>query len=357
MKKAKQVDWYSVVRIFVAIVLAFGIAAVIITIVADNPGDALQRFFLGGFSTKRNFSKVIEDMIPLVFAGLAVNVMHKSGLFSMSADSSLYLAGVAAAAIGIGWALPNGVHQVVIIIAGTVVGGLVSLIPVLVKKLTGANELVISLMMNYVSFYFGYWLIRTLYIDTSNGSFSISFQSTATLGKMFEGTNIHYGLLIMVAAVIVMWLVMDKSKYGRELQITGSNERFARYAGISVGSVVVLSQLIGGMLVGMGGAVTMIGSYTKFEWNVAPSYVWDGILINLMAGKKPLYIPLTAFFLAYIRVGANVMSRGGEVASELVAVIQGIIILLIASERFLYGMKKRSEERAALKNEAAAPTV
>jgi len=206
--------------------------------------------------------------------------------------------------------------------------------------------------MNYIFFNFGYWLIRAFFLDEANGSFSVKFQKTANLGKMIKGTNAHYGIFIMIAAVIFMWILMDKSKFGRELKITGSNPSFAKYAGLKIGGIVIGSQLIGGMLAGLGGGVEMIGMYTHFQWITAQTYVWDGILINLLAGTKPLMIPVSAFFISYIRIGALVMSRGGDVDSEIVSIIQGIIIILIASERFMYQMKKRKEEKEALQNQA-----
>lgn len=351
MKKTKKFEWYGIIRVSASILIALFIAAIIIFAVADDPMTALNRFLLGPFSTKRNFFNVIETMIPLVFSGLAINVMHKSGLFSMVADSSFYFAGVIAAMIAIAIPMPNGVHQLVILLAATAVGGVIGIIPVLIKKKTGTNELVVSLMMNYIFFNLGYWMIRRYFLDTDNGSFSVNFQKTANLGKMLKGTNTHYGVLIMIAAVIIMWIIMDKSKFGRELKITGSNENFARYAGIRIGGVVIGAQLIGGMLAGLGGGVEMIGMYKKFQWITAQTYVWDGILINLLAGTRPLMIPVAAFFISYIRIGALVMSRGGDVDSEIVAIIQGIMIMLIASERFLYRMKQHKEEREALQNQ------
>ena len=235
-------------------------------------------------------------MVPLVFCGLAINVMHKSGLFSMAADSSFYFSGVIAAILAIACPMPAGVHQLVILLTATAVGGLIGVIPVIIKRKTGANELVISLMMNYIFFNFGYWLIRAFFLDEANGSFSVKFQKTANLGKMIKGTNAHYGIFIMIAAVVFMWILMDKSKFGRELKITGSNPSFAKYAGLKIGGIVIGSQLIGGMLAGLGGGVEMIGMYTHFQWITAQTYVWDGILINLLAGTKPLMIPVSAIF-------------------------------------------------------------
>lgn len=352
MNIKKKIDWYSVIRVATSILIALIIAAAIIFAVADDPMTALNRFLLGPFSTKRNFFNAVEMMVPLVFCGLAINVMHKSGLFSMVADSSFYFSGVIAAILAIACPMPAGVHQLVILLTATAVGGLIGVIPVIIKRKTGANELVISLMMNYIFFNFGYWLIRAFFLDEANGSFSVKFQKTANLGKMIKGTNAHYGIFIMIAAVVFMWILMDKSKFGRELKITGSNPSFAKYAGLKIGGIVIGSQLIGGMLAGLGGGVEMIGMYTHFQWITAQTYVWDGILINLLAGTKPLMIPVSAFFISYIRIGALVMSRGGDVDSEIVSIIQGIIILLIASERFMYQMKKRKEEKEALQNQA-----
>lgn len=351
MTKKIKIDWYGIIRILAASLLAFAIASGIIFLVAgQDAGTALKNFFLGAISNKRNFSKVIEDMVPLVFSALAINVMFKSGLFSLAADSSFYMGGVLAAVIGIALPMPMFLHQAVILVVAVIVGSFLSLIPALLRKYTGANELVTSMMLGYIVFNFGYWIIREFFIDQQNGVFSVEFAKTATLGKMFKGTNIHYGLVIVVIAVVVMWIVVTKSRYGRELEITGSNENFAQYAGIQVSAVILLSQMIGGALAGLGGAVTMIGSFRTFQWMTAQNYVWDGILINLLAGRKPQYIPLAAFFMAYIRVGANVMSRVGDVSAELVSIIQAIIILLISSERFLYQMKKRKEEKEALLN-------
>lgn len=351
MKKLKQKNWFELFRILCAVLIALLIATIIIFVVSKNPVDSLMKYLFGPLSTKRNFFNVIETTIPMVFCALAINVMHKSGLFSMIADSSFFIAGVASAAIAIALPLPAGIHQIVILLAGTILGAMIGILPVLFRKWTGANELVTSLMSNYVFFNFGYWLIRRFFLDAENGSYSIAFLPSASLGKLIPRTNTHYGLFIMIACVIIMTIVMNHSRFGRELELTGANRQFAKYAGIQVGWTVFLSQAIGGALAGLGGSVEMIGMYNKFEWVMSPVYVWDGILINLLAGKRPHFIPIAAFFLSYMRVGALVMSRGGDVDADLVAIIQGITILLIGSERFLYALKKRREEAEALANQ------
>lgn len=353
IKKFWNKYWYSIIRLFAAIGLAFVIAAIIIVFSAgDNRIAALHKFYLGPIlSGKRTFFNVIEAMIPLVFAGLAINVMHKSGLFSLAADSSFYFAGVVAAIIAIQFHLPNIVHQTVIILAGTLVGAFIGYIPVFIKKYTGASEMVVSLMMGYIFYNGGYWIIRRFYLDDSNGSYSLSFADTASLGKMIKGTSTHWGLVIMFVVVIFAAILINKSKYGKALNITGSSKKFAKYAGINVGAIIVSSQIIGGAFAGMGGAIEMIGEYDKFQWTTSLSYVWDGILINLLADRNPAWIPVAAFFISYIRIGARLMSRAGYVDEDILMVVQAIIILLIASERFLYQLKKKKEEKDALENQ------
>ncbi|MFA9376012.1 MAG: ABC transporter permease [Lachnotalea sp.] len=346
-------NWYSIIRISAAIGLAFIIAAIIIVVSAgENSQEAIYKFFVGPFlSGKRTFFNIIEAMIPLVFAGLAINIMHKSGLFSLAADSSFYFSGVTAAVIAIQFQMPNIVHQFVIILAGGLVGALIGLLPVVIKKYTGASELVVSLMMGYIFYNGGYWIIRNFYLDSSNGSYSVNFAKTATLGTMFKGTSTHWGLVIMFGVVIVASILINKTRYGRALEITGKNKKFSKYAGLNVSGIIISSQIIGGAFAGIGGSVEMIGRYTKFSWTEPLSYVWDGILINLLAGQNPAFIPVAAFFISYIRIGARLMSRAGFVDEDILSVIQAIIILLIASERFLYQLKKRKEEKEALENQ------
>ena len=351
IKKTFKVDTYSLMRVSLAILLACVIAIIVIFFVADDPVHAINKFFLGPLQTKRNFFNIIEKMIPLVFTGLSINIMHRCGLFSMVADSSFYMGAVVATFIAIKIEMPNGIHQFVIIVCAALVGGVIATIPAYLKKLSGANELVTSLMMNYLFFYFGLWIVMTFLIDKTIGAQSQEFAKTASLGNILKGTRLHYGFYIMIATIFIMYFVIERSKLGKELQIIGSNVNFARYAGIPITSNVILSQFIGGALVSTGGAIEMIGMNKRFNWITPTMYVWDGILINLLANSKPLFIPVAAFFLSYIRVGADIMSRESNVSNEIVAVIQAIIILLIASERFLYKFKKKKEESEALKNQ------
>ena len=98
----------------------------------------------------------------------------------------------------------------------------------------------------------------------------------------------------------------------------------------------------------MGGAIEKLGMYRRFQWSQAPNYAWDGVIISILSSNNPIFIPIAAFFLSYIRVGADIMARQTDVQNEIVALIQGIIILLVTAERFLYFIKQRKESQLAL---------
>lgn len=160
------------------------------------------------------------------------------------------------------------------------------------------------------------------------------------------------GYLIAIAAVILLYILVYKTKFGYEVRISGSNPEFAKYSGIRTSRVIIMTQVIAGAVAGLGGAVEQMGMYQRFNWQDSPSYAWDGVIIAILSGNNPKMVPFAAFFLAYIRVGADLMSRRSDVQNELVSIIQAVLILFVTAERFMAGWKQREEAKKALKGEA-----
>jgi simple sugar transport system permease protein len=147
---------------------------------------------------------------------------------------------------------------------------------------------------------------------------------------------------------------MFKTRTGYELRLTGENRSFARYSGINVIKITLISQLLGGFIFGIGGGVELLGMYNRFTWTSQLGYGWDAIIITTLAKKNPLYVPFAAFFLAYLRTGASIMARSTDVVTEIVTITQGIIILLVVAEQFLSKYKHKmiaKEAKATLTNE------
>ena len=123
---------------------------------------------------------------------------------------------------------------------------------------------------------------------------------------------------------------------------TGRNIRFARYTGLNTTAIIAYSQLIGGFIAGVGGSVEVLGMYDRFQWQSLPGYGFDGIVVAILAKNKPHYIPIAAFFLAYLKIGADKMATSTDVTAEMVLIIQGVIIMLAAAQAFLSKWRQKA---------------
>ncbi|HWR22401.1 MAG TPA: ABC transporter permease [Feifaniaceae bacterium] len=351
MKEKKPFDlmeYFSAIRIFIAILLSLLIVFIIIFFVSDDPLFAISKLILGPLQSKRSLFNVVERAMPLIFTGLALNISLRSGIFNIGVDGSFYMGAVVATAIAIRVQLPNIVHQTVLILAAGLVGGCINTLPKLIGGFTKINPTVLSIMFNSIFYYVGLSIVSTYLLEKGGSWGSYYFLDTARLGNLIKGTSMHWGFVIMLAVIVLVVLLMEHTSFGYKVRVSGINPHFARSAGIKVGSVVTGAQFLGGFVGGMGGAVEMVGMYKRFQWQGQVAYVWDGLLVHMLANQNPKYIPLTALFIAYLRIGAEIMSRVTDIDPEVVTFLQGIVILLVASERFLYGIKKRHDQKKSL---------
>lgn len=338
----KNKTWFEVIRTIVAIAVSLLLALIIILAISNEPGNALKSFLLGPLTSVRHFGNVIEMAIPLTFAGLAVSVMFQAKQFNMGAEGSFLIGATAAAIVAIKAPLPPVILPIAAILVGAIIGGAANFIPAILKSKWNASELVSSLMLNYILLYLSLYLINYYFRDPNAGAMvSTPFRNGATLPNIIPGTRIHLGLLIAIAMIFITYYFLYRTKWGYEIRTTGLNQRFAEYSGINVAKVILYSQIIGGVIAGIGGATEMLGMYTKFQWQATPGYGWDGIIVAILARNNPALVPLGAFFLSFLRIGADIMARYSDVPAEVVSIIQGIMIMLIAAESFLATWRHR----------------
>lgn len=341
-------DYFSTIRILVALILSMLIVFAIIFFVSETPTLAISKLLLGPLETKRSFFNVIVRAIPLVFTGLALTLCLKSGIFNISTDASFYMGAVVATAIAIAVPMPNIIHQVVLIFTAAIVGGIISMLPVIINKYTKVDPVVLAIMSNSIFYFFGLSIISTYFLDNSGSWGSQLFPDDARLGTLIPGTTLHYGFIILILVVAFVVFLMNKTSFGYKVKLIGSNPNFAKTSGLKTGTIILLAQFIGGAIAGMGGAIEIVGVYKRFQWQSPTAYVWDGLLVYMLANGNPIFIPITAFFIAYMRVGAEIMSRATDLDPEIVTFLQGIIILLVASQKFLYFLKKKHDQKVSL---------
>lgn len=342
---------FELTKTLIAIIISLAAAFIIIFFVSDDPGKALSYFTLGPLISLRHFGNVIELMFPLIFTSLALCIMFRADQFNLAADGSFFAGALAAAWAAIILPLPRGLHPVVSILIGGAVGAVICLIPAVLSVKLKANVLVSSLMLNYIVVFLCIFILNHFLRDPYTATMSsYKLPDSALLPVILKGTRIHAGVFVVVLAVLLSWLFLSRTRKGYEVRMVGDNAKFAGYSGIKVASVVLLSQMIGGFIAGAGGAAEVLGMYKRFLWQDSPGYGWDGVIIALLARNNPLLVPICAFLLAYVRIGADIMAIKTDVPSEIVFVIQAILILFVAANGFLKKFRARKVSAQMQKN-------
>lgn len=358
MNKAKRNDLlFEILRTVIAIAIAMILVVIIVLVSTDNPKEVLHTFIFGPVSSIRRMSSVIEMMIPLSFCGLAVAFCFRAKQFNLAADGAFYAGAMIAVVVGLALPLPAPIVVIICIAAGFLIGGIIGSIPAVLKLKCGASELVTSLMLNSIVGLGVLYVLKNHIWDPSKTTLTQSYTLAdgIDLGNLAKKTNLHWGFFIMIICIVFCTILMFRTKWGYSLRMTGSNANFAKFSGISTGFVVIFAQAFGTALAGMGGAIEILGIHHALKWEAAPSYGFDGVIIAALARNNPALVPFAALFLAYLRVGADMMSQ--SIPAEIISVIQAIIILLIGSQAFLARWKQRMLVKQTIKNDPIPTTA
>lgn len=349
---------FSIVRGLAAILIALAVATLLIFICSEGASmgekgaqtlSALRQLLIGpafkssGSISTKNLCDVLAAMIPIIFTGLATCVMFSANQFNMGAEGGIMLGAFITAMVAIYAPLPAGVLPVAAVLIGAAAVGIMMLIPGLLKVRLGVSEMVCSLMLNYVVMYLIKYLLNSHLSDKSKGQvMSYEFQSHSAIPQLIEnGSKLSWGFIIGLVFVVIIALFMYRTRWGYAIRMIGINQDFAMYSGMKVGTVIVLSQVLGGLLAGMGGGIEMLGRYTSYSWTALPGYGWTGITVAILAGNNPVFVPFAAFFIAYLNKGCSLMSTYCNVPSQLIDIIQAVIFLFFAAEQFLSGYRQK----------------
>ena len=370
---------FSLVRGTAAILIALAVAALLIFVSSDGAGageklaqtaDAMRQLLIGpafkssgGISVK-NLSDVLAAMIPIVFTGLATCVMFSANQFNLGAEGGIMLGAFVSAMVAVYVPMPAGVLPVVAVLAAAAAVAVMMLIPALLKAKLGVSEMVNSLMLNYVVMYFIKYVLNTHLADKTKGQIqSYPFQEQARIAPLIDnGSMLTWGFVIALIFVVITALFMYRTRWGYGIRMIGINQDFARYSGMNVAAIIILSQVLGGALAGIGGGVEMLGRYSAYSWNALPGYGWTGITVAILAGNNPAFVPLAAFFMAYLNKGCSLMSTYCGVPSQLIDILQAVIFVFFAAKQFLAGYRQRlvvkgAQEELAAQKAAAAETA
>lgn len=341
--KDKRLILFEIVRGAAAILIALGVGTVFIFLSSDEPMTALRYMLTGPFITgKGTFNtmglyQVLAAMIPTIFTGLATCVMFSASQFNLAGEGCVMAGGFVAALCGIYLKINSGLHVVVCVLIAAIICGLIMLIPALLRVKLGASEMVTSLMLNYIIMYVVLHFLNYNFADRSKGSTqTYPFAETAQVPSLVPGgSKLTWGFVVALIFVVIVALFMYRSRWGYMIRMIGINKAFSEYSGMKVGAMIVLSQVIGGVLSGLGGGLEVLGRYNTFLWRELPGYGWTGVTIAILAKNNPIFVPFAAFFIAYLNKGCMLMSTYCDVPSEMIDIIQAAIFLFFAAEQFL----------------------
>lgn len=337
---------FQILRTAVSLLIALMMAYLIIALISTTPLESIRIFTFGPFDSVRHMGNIVEAAIPLIFAGLAMSVVFQANLFNLGGEGAFYISGAVVSMVAIYLNLPPVIHPLVVILLGGVIGAIVIGIPGFLRAKFNASELVTSLMLNNILLGVGLWILTNFMRDPATGNqISYKFAPTAMLSRIIPNTRIHSGLIIAIVCVVFTYFFLYRTKWGYEIRMTGLNSDYARYSGINTSKVIIMAHLVAGTLAGIGGAVETIGMHQRFEWTALPGYGFDGAMIAMLGGNNPIGVVMASLFVAYLRVGADMVARLSDVPTEMVAILQALIILLVSAERFLQRYRQKWIEK------------
>lgn len=351
MSKSNKIV-FEILRTLLAVLISFAFATIIIFIASDSPGYTLKVFVTAPFSSAYSFGKILTEATPLLFTGVAVCIMVKGGQFNMIGEGTFYAGGLFGAIFAIKLNLPGLLLPLIAILMAGIVSGAIGYVPAKMKASLKINEFVSSLMLNFIIYWVCMYLLANVFIDPQYSD--IATKQIPDAGRLpylsFENqvsTSFIIGLVIVAIGTILLY----KTKWGYQIRMTGSNENFANYSGINTKKSIVLSQVIGAAIAGIGGASFILGNYYRFNWKQLPNYGFDGFIIAIIARNNPLLVPFAALFIGYLRSGASEIALRTDVANEIVFIIQAIIMIIVGADAFLSGLRQKKLAQALASKE------
>ncbi|MGK9166451.1 ABC transporter permease [Inquilinus limosus] len=300
----------------------------------------------GAFGSRFAIAETLSRATPLVLTGLAATVAFRAKLWNIGAEGQLYLGALAATALGSGaldW--PGWALLPLILAAGALAGGLWMLGPTVLKTRFGVDEVVTTLLLNFVVLLFVSMMLEGPMKDPMGMGWpqSAPILDDATLPKLVPRTRIHAGLLIAVAAAVLVWLMTTRTVWGFEMRATGANPAAARFAGMPVGGVMLRVGLISGALAGLAGVGEVAGLKGYLTQDLSPGYGYAGIVVAMLAQLHALGVLLAALFVAAVFVGADSMSRAIGVSSYIanLVVATSLLTVLLSSIVLRYRVRWR----------------
>jgi len=313
---------------------------------APDFAAALGQFFIAPIANSYYFGNLLAGMGPLIMAGLGVAVAFASRNFNLGGEGQVYSGGLAAALIPLAFGGSSPWVAVLAFAGAALTGGLLGASSGFLKRRLGIDELISSFLVSAVAVLSVDYLIAGPFRDgTSNFQATTPIASGLAFAKLFPPSSLNGGIFIALAAAGLGKFLFDKTRFGFELKLCGANREFAAYSGIDSGFYTTAPMALSGALHGLAGALLVFGSYGAAMKGFSAGTGWNAIAVALLARNDPAALIPAAFFYSYLQAGAQSVQMGSNISSEIMAVIQAVILLFVTAGALPFRMRGKGTRR------------
>lgn len=340
--------WLPAATSIGSVIIAFLIAGIILKQIGGQPLVVLRFFFQATFGSWAVISDTLVKATPLILVGLGCTVAFKMKLWNIGAEGQFYMGAFFASLVVLLPMVSADASRWTVIplmmVMGMIGGALWGFIPGLLKARFAVNEIITTLMLNYIAILWNnFWIFNAW----SDAGFQMTpqFMRAAWLPRLTDyarqypnlsGMTLHLGILVAVLMAIIVWWVLERSRWGYEIKLTGDNKEAARYAGINISRNIILVMMFSGALAGLAGMSEISGVVHRLQERISPGYGFTGIIIAWLAKLNPIaVIPVSILFGALIVAGREIQPAG------LSSLLQGIVLFMVISSDFLLRYKVR----------------
>jgi general nucleoside transport system permease protein len=349
----------TVLSSLLAVAIALLAGAIVLALSGANPIPAYEALFAGAFGGRRELAETLVMATPLILGGLAFAVAARAGLFNIGIEGQMVVGGLCAG-LAAAWdpGLPIFVHLPLAILAGMMAGGIWGFIPGFLKAKTGAHEVITTIMLNYLAYRISTVVIGQEHLPLVNPALQATQPAVdnATLPQLVAATRLHAGILIALAAAVVVWFLLYRTVFGYKIRTVGLSPGAAAFAGIPWGRTIALAMLLSGLLAGLGGTVDALGLQGRY-YNITLGIGFTSIAVGLVGRNTPFGVVLAGLLFGALASGATKMQNTAGISRDIVYVLLAFVILsvsaLAVAQQFRQGKRLAARARGMTRDRAA----
>jgi general nucleoside transport system permease protein len=314
-----------------AIALALALGAIVILTVNENPITVFVTLLRGAFGSPERIAGTLLQATPILVCGIAACVSLRGGLFNIGIEGQLFMGGFAAAWVGFSFALPPVLHMLVAIAMATLAGLAWILIPAFFRARYNANEVVSTILANYVAVLITSYLTINIFKAPGGLSETPPILQSAWLPELFSFSRLNWGLVIGLGLAVATHFFFTRTARGYAISEMGANPKFAEYGGVDIKRQGFFVLLASGAVGGLAGGIEALGVHHRFMEGFAPGFGFDGVIAALLANGSPLGTIVTSLFFGALRNGSLLLEVDTTASREVITVLQALIILAVSA--------------------------